>query len=103
MTNASNTPYVCYDPDRFLTTLQSHLNVYGDVALSKALHISPGLIAQLRARRRPVSGALLLRLQEVTSMSVAELRRMMGDRRQKCRMPRQINQESKWHHARHPH
>ena len=80
-----------YDPDRFLTDLQQYLHITDDAALSRALHISPGLIAQLRTCRRPVAGALLLRLQEVTSLSVAELRQRIGDRRQKCRMPVRIN------------
>ncbi|MDP9109961.1 MAG: hypothetical protein M3N23_12970 [Pseudomonadota bacterium] len=94
MTNRSQyvpASHAGYDPDRFLTDLQQHLHVTDDAALSRALHISRGLIAQLRTCRRPMGGALLLRLQEVTSLSVAELRQQMGDRRQKCRMPVRIN------------
>lgn len=88
-----------YDPGHLLTALQGQLNVHSDAALSKALNISRGLIHQMRERRRPVAGAVLIRMQEVSQLSVADLRDLMGDRRRKCRMPVNLNQESSWLHA----
>ncbi len=85
-----------YDPGRLLTALQDRLNLHSDTALSKALNISPVLIAQLRERRRPVAGALLIRMHEVSRLSVADLRGLMGDRRRTCRMPIRLNQDTTW-------
>lgn len=76
-----------YNPGHLLTSLQERLQLKNDAALSQALHISRDVIARIRERRQPVAGALLIRMHEVSQLSVASLRELMGDRRRTCRMP----------------
>lgn len=75
-----------YDPDRLLQALIEKLSLKNDAALSRTLEVSPPMISKIRHRRLPVTGSLLIRMHEVTQMSIRELRKLMGDRRQKFRI-----------------
>lgn len=75
-----------YDPDRLLEALIERMNLKNDAALSRALAVSPPVISKIRHRRLPVTGSLLIRMHEVTNMSIQELRQIMGDRRGKFRI-----------------
>jgi hypothetical protein len=75
-----------YDPDRLLEALIERLNLKNDAALSRALAVSPPVISKIRHRRLPVTGSLLIRMHEVTDLSIQELRQLMGDRRGKFRI-----------------
>ena len=55
-------------------------------ALSRALEVSPPVISKIRHRRLPVTASLLIRMHEVSALSITELRQLMGDRRSKFRM-----------------
>jgi len=57
-----------------------------DAALSRALEVSPPVISKIRHRRLPVTASLLIRMHEVSELSIKELRLLMGDRRQKFRI-----------------
>lgn len=75
-----------YDPNRLLSTLLDKLHLKNDAALSRALEIAPPMISKIRHRRLPVGGSLLLRMHEVSGLSITELRAFMGDRRGKFRI-----------------
>ncbi len=75
-----------YDPNHFFNTLMQHLHIHGDQALSKRLRISLKMIKNIRSGTYPIAASLLLCIEEVTGIAVAELRRWMGDRRMKCRL-----------------
>ena len=75
-----------YDPDHLLATLIERLNLKNDAALSRALEVSPPVISKIRHRRLPVTASLLIRMHEVSALSIQELRLLMGDRRQKFRI-----------------
>jgi plasmid maintenance system antidote protein VapI len=75
-----------YDPDRLLEALIERMNLKNDAALSRALAVSPPVISKIRHRRLPVTGSLLIRMHEVTNLSIQELRELMGDRRSKFRI-----------------
>ncbi len=75
-----------YDPDRLLEALIERMNLKNDAALSRALAVSPPVISKIRHRRLPVTGSLLIRMHEVTDLSIQELRHLMGDRRAKFRI-----------------
>jgi hypothetical protein len=77
---------VQYDPNRLLNTLLTRLNLKNDAALSRALEVAPPLISKIRHGRLPVGAALLIRMHEVSNISIKELRELMGDRRQKFRI-----------------
>jgi hypothetical protein len=83
-TNNNQTP--TYNPDHLLDSLIKRLSLKNDAALSRALEVAPPLISKIRHRRVPVGASLLIRMHEVSSMSVRELRDLMGDRRTKYRI-----------------
>lgn len=76
-----------YDPGRLLTHLAHTLQLKNDIALSKALRVSSSLLKAIREQRLAMTGAILIQMHEVSQLSIAELRRLMGDRRRTCRMP----------------
>lgn len=75
-----------YDPDRLLDALIARLQLKNDAALSRALEVAPPVISKVRHRRLPVGASLLIRMHEVSDLSVGKLREIMGDRRKKYRI-----------------
>ena len=75
-----------YDPARLFDTVRQRLQLHSDKALAKALQIAPPLLTHLRQRVLPVSGSLLLRIQDVSGIAVTELQRVLGDRRRRMRL-----------------
>jgi hypothetical protein len=77
---------VAYDPNNLLDALIEKLNLKNDAALSRALEVAPPVISKIRHRRLPVGASLLIRMHEVSDLSIKELRTLMGDRRDKFRI-----------------
>lgn len=75
-----------YDPNHLLDVMLEKLKLKNDAALSRALEVAPPVISKIRHRRLPVGASMLIRLHEVSDLSVAELRELLGDRRQKYRL-----------------
>ncbi|HVL75974.1 MAG TPA: hypothetical protein VM406_08150 [Noviherbaspirillum sp.] len=75
-----------YDPNNLLESLIERLNLKNDAALSRALEVAPPLISKIRHRRLPVGASLLIRMHEVSQLSIKDLRELMGDRRAKFRI-----------------
>ncbi|HZW23577.1 hypothetical protein [Noviherbaspirillum sp.] len=75
-----------YDPNNLLESLIEKLNLKNDAALSRALEVAPPLISKIRHRRLPVGASLLIRMHEVSQLSIRDLRHLMGDRRTKFRI-----------------
>lgn len=75
-----------YDPNRLLDTLIEKLRLKNDAALSRALEVAPPVISKIRHRRLPVGASLLIRMHEVSELSIRDLRELMGDRRTKFRI-----------------
>jgi plasmid maintenance system antidote protein VapI len=86
MEQTASTSAQRYDPDQLLASLISKLSLKNDAALSRALEVSPPVISKIRHRRLPVTASLLIRMHEVSALSIAELRQLMGDRRGKFRI-----------------
>lgn len=72
-----------YDPDHLLDALIAQLHLKNDAALSRALEVAPPVISKIRHRRIPVGAWMLIRMHEVTGMSIQELRELMGDTRRR--------------------
>ena len=70
-----------YNPNHLLDVLIEKLELKNDAALSRALAVAPPVISKIRHRRLPVGASLLIRMHEVTELSIKELRDLMGDRR----------------------
>lgn len=77
---------VLYDPNNLLDALIEKLNLKNDAALSRALEVAPPVISKIRHRRLPVGASLLIRMHEVSNLSIKDLRTLMGDRRDKFRI-----------------
>jgi hypothetical protein len=77
---------LAYDPNNLLDTLIDKLHLKNDAALSRALEVAPPVISKIRHRRLPVGASLLIRMLEVSDLSIRELRTLMGDRREKFRI-----------------
>jgi len=86
MTNEKANHQVKYDPDNLLASIIGKLRLKNDAALSRALEVAPPIISKIRHRRLPVGASLLIRMHEVTDLSIKELRELMGDRRNKFRI-----------------
>jgi plasmid maintenance system antidote protein VapI len=75
-----------YNPSRLLDTLRERMQLKNDAALSRALEVAPPVISKIRHRALPVGASMLIRMHEVTDLSIRELRDLMGDRRTKYRI-----------------
>ncbi len=75
-----------YDPNHLLDSLIEKLNLKNDAALSRALEVAAPVISKIRHRRLPVGASMLIRMHEISDISIADLRVMMGDRREKFRI-----------------
>ena len=89
-----------YDPDNLLDSLLKKLELKNDAALSRVLDVAPPVISKIRHRRLPVGASILIRMHEVSGLTVGDLRALLGDRRQKFRlspiqgMPKDGNKQS---------
>jgi plasmid maintenance system antidote protein VapI len=86
MENSKSSEQFQYDPNHLLESLIQKLNLKNDAALSRALEVAPPLISKIRHRRLPVGASLLIRMHEVSDLSIKDLRELMGDRRNKFRI-----------------
>ena len=77
---------VSYDPNHLLDSLIDKLHLKNDAALSRALEVAPPVISKIRHHRLPVGASLLIRMHEVSNLTISELRALMGDRREKFRI-----------------
>src|SRR6478672_1757525 len=75
-----------YDPNHLLDSMLEKLKLKNDAALSRALEVAPPVISKIRHRRLPVGASMLIRMHEVSNLSVKDLRILMGDRRDKFRI-----------------
>lgn len=75
-----------YNPSRLLDTLISNLRLKNDAALARVLEVAPPVISKIRHHRLPVGASLLIRMHEVSGLSIRDLRYLMGDRRNKFRI-----------------
>jgi hypothetical protein len=67
------------NPGKLVNALVEMLGLRNDAALSRVLNVSPSLISRLRHKKTKISEGLLLNMQEVSGMSIKELRALMGD------------------------
>lgn len=80
-----------FDADTLLDGLIVHLDLKNDAALARALEVAPPIISKLRHRSLPVSAAVLVRMHEVSGLSINNLRLLMGDNRRRFGISDQSN------------
>jgi plasmid maintenance system antidote protein VapI len=74
-----------FDPSALLNALQKKLDLKNDAALARVLEVQPPVISKLRHGRLPLGATMLIRMHEVSDISIKELRGLMGDRRKHFR------------------
>jgi len=75
-----------YDPELLLNALLASMHLTEDAELAKRLRMDKRLLGQIRMRRLQISGSMLMLMQEASGITIAELRRILGDRRGTSRM-----------------
>jgi len=75
-----------YNPSRLLDAIIETVGLKNDAALSRALAVEAPVISKIRHGKLPVGGTLLIRMHEVSHLSIKDLRTLMGDRRDKFRI-----------------
>ena len=89
-----------YDPNKLIDAVTARLALKNDAAVARALKVETPIIEKVRSNNLPLGGYLLMRLGEITGMSVTDLQDLMGDRRRKFRMNvRQAQITVNWHAA----
>jgi hypothetical protein len=79
-----------YDPELLLNSLLDKMQLTEDAELAKRLRMDKRLLGQIRERRLQISGSMLMLMQEASGVTIAELRRILGDRRGTSRMARKL-------------
>src|SRR3954471_4126841 len=67
-----------YNPNHLLDVLLGKMQLKNDAALSRMLEVAPPVISKIRHHRLPVSASVLMRMHEVTNISIDDLRYLMG-------------------------
>ena len=79
-------PPATYDPNQLFDALIKHLDLKNDAALSRALDVARPVITRIRQRSLGIGAWLLLRMAEISNLSIADLRKLMGDQRARLRV-----------------
>lgn len=80
-----------YDSNHLLDSILDKLHLADDAALCEALDVDESVISDLRELRREVDAALLIRMHELTDISIVGLRNILGDRRRRARFAAEEN------------
>ena len=81
-TSTSNTTEsLNYDPNNLLDHIKGVLGFRSDVKLCATLAVAPPVISKIRNRKLPIGHMILIRLHEVSGISIKDLRTLMGDHR----------------------
>ena len=83
-------PSLPYDPNRLLDTLAQCFGVNTDRMLARMLRLSLPVIRDMRTGHLPVRPSILSLMAEAAGKSTDELRYVLGDRRRKARMSRNM-------------
>lgn len=87
MQNNDPTDYESYDISHLLDSVLDQLQLPDDAALSDMLGVAPSVISGIRHMALPLEPAMLIRIHEITGISIIGLRNILGDRRKKLRFP----------------
>jgi hypothetical protein len=79
----SSSKQITYDPNHLLNTVMAKLGLKNDAAFCRALDVAPPVISKIRHHRIAVGASFLIRLHDVSELSITELRALMGDRRKR--------------------
>jgi hypothetical protein len=67
-----------YNPNRLLDAIIEKLQLKNDAALSRALEVAPPVISKIRHYTLPIGATILLRMHEISDLSIREMRELMS-------------------------
>lgn len=67
-----------YDANPLIDHLIGILNLKNDAALSRVLEVAPPVISKIRHSRLPVGASLLIKMHEVTDISIKTLKSLIS-------------------------
>lgn len=70
-----------YDPNGLIDALRLRLGAKNDASLARRLQVGREVISKIRHGRRRIGAGLLLRMHEITGLSVADLRDLLRTNR----------------------
>jgi plasmid maintenance system antidote protein VapI len=70
-----------YDPNPLLDRLKDFLEGRQDTKLAEVLGVTKSKISKIRHKHLGVNAEMLLRMHEISGLSIRELRTLMGDSR----------------------
>lgn len=79
-------PNGTYNPNYMLDFVLGKLQLKNDAALARVLEVAPPVISKIRHHRLPVGATMLIRIHEVSGLSIRDIRDLMGDRRTSYRL-----------------
>lgn len=68
-----------YGPIRLLDALKEKLMLKNDAALARSLDIAPPVISKIRHGKLKIGATALIRMHEVSNVSIRELRLLLGE------------------------
>ena len=80
MTTPTQPSEIVYNPNAVLDAIIEKLQLKNDAALSRALEVAPPVISKIRHCTLPIGATILLRMHEVSDLSIRELRALMTGR-----------------------
>lgn len=66
------------DPSRLLDALIEMFDLKNDAALSRFLVVAPPIISKIRHRKLSIGASFLVRIHDVTNLSINDVRGLMG-------------------------
>jgi transcriptional regulator with XRE-family HTH domain len=79
-----------YNPAKLLDFLCKTLSIATDTKLAAQFGVGPPLISKIRHGRYGISSEFLIKIHDVTGISIPTLREIMGDRRKKHRFSKNV-------------
>jgi plasmid maintenance system antidote protein VapI len=67
-----------YDPNRLIDELIARLSLRNDASLARELGVPREIISKIRHRKRPIGPAMLITMHDISGLSIADLRTIMG-------------------------
>lgn len=80
-----------YNPSMLLDFLCEALSIKNDAKLAAKFGVGPPLISKIRRGTHDISSEFLIKIHDITGISIFELRAIMGDRRSKHRFSKNSN------------
>lgn len=77
MTDMQSTTEYIYNPNKVLNAVMDKLGLKNDAQLSRALEVAPPVISKIRHYTLPIGATILLRMHEVSDISIRDLRALM--------------------------